>query len=48
MDWKIDSGDELTLPPGGAVGKNFETGNPPMNARVETHSNVVKRDVGPD
>ena len=48
VDWKIDSGDKVTLPLGGGVGKIFKIGKQAMNARVEAYSNVVKPDGAPD
>jgi hypothetical protein len=48
VDWKIDSGDKMTLPLGGGVGKIFKIGDQAMNARVEAYSNVVKPDGAPD
>lgn len=47
-DWKIKSGDKMTLPLGGGVGKIFKVGGQAMNARVEAYSNVVKPDGAPD
>jgi hypothetical protein len=48
VDWKIKSGDKVTLPLGGGVGKIFKVGNQPMNARVEAYANVIKPDGAPD
>lgn len=48
VDWKIKSGDEMTLPLGGGIGKIFKIGNQPMNMRVEAYGNVVKPDGAPD
>ena len=48
VDWKIKSGDKMTLPLGGGVGKIFKVGKQPMNARVEAYANVVKPDGAPD
>jgi len=47
-DWKIKSGDKMTLPLGGGVGKIFKVGEQAMNVRVEAYSNVVKPDGAPD
>jgi hypothetical protein len=47
-DWKIKSGDKMTLPLGGGVGKIFKVGKQPMNARVEAYSNVINPDGAPD
>jgi hypothetical protein len=46
-DWKIKSGDKMTLPLGGGFGKIFKVGNQPMNARVEAYGNVVRPDGAP-
>jgi hypothetical protein len=48
VDWKIKSGDKVTLPLGGGVGKIFKVGNQAMNARVEAYSNVVRPDGAPE
>lgn len=48
VDWKINSGNKMTLPLGGGVGKIFKIGKQAMNARVEAYSNVVKPDGAPD
>lgn len=48
VDWKIDSGDKVTLPLGGGVGRIFNIGGQAMNARAEAYSNVVQPDRGPD
>jgi hypothetical protein len=47
-DWKINSGDKMTLPLGGGVGKIFKIGDQAMNARLEAYSNVIKPDGAPD
>jgi hypothetical protein len=47
-DWKIKSGDKMTLPLGGGVGKIFKVGEQAMNARVEAYANVVRPDGAPD
>ncbi|MCP3880257.1 MAG: neuromedin U [Sulfitobacter sp.] len=47
-DWKIKSGDKMTLPLGGGVGKIFKVGSQAMNARVEAYSNVVRPDGAPE
>lgn len=48
VDWKAESGDEVTLPLGGGVGKIFKIGNQAMNSRVEAYYNIVHPDAGPD
>jgi hypothetical protein len=48
VDWKVKSGEKVTLPLGGGVGKIFKVGNQPMNTRVEAYGNVVKPDGAPD
>jgi hypothetical protein len=48
VDWKIKSGDEITLPLGGGVGKIFKIGNQPMNMRVEAYYNVIQPDLAPE
>jgi len=48
VDWKIKSGDKVTLPLGGGVGKIFKIGNQPMNMRVESYYNVVRPDGAPE
>ena len=47
VDWKIDSGDKVTLPLGGGVGRIFKFGNQPMNVRVEAYYNAVRPDGAP-
>jgi len=47
MDWEISSGDKVTLPLGGGVGKIFKIGNQPMNMRAEYYYNVIHPDAGP-
>ncbi|MDX2417028.1 MAG: hypothetical protein QNK19_06165 [Xanthomonadales bacterium] len=48
VDWKIKSGDKVTLPLGGGVGKIFKVGNQPMNMRAEAYYNVIHPDAGPE
>ena len=48
VDWKIKSGDKVTLPLGGGAGKIFKVGNQPMNARIEAYYNVIHPDAGPE
>lgn len=48
VDWKIKSGDEMTVPLGGGVGKILKVGNQPMNLRAEAYYNVVNPDGAPD
>ena len=48
VDWKINSGDKVTLPLGGGIGRIFKVGNQPMNMRVEAYYNVVHPDAGPN
>ena len=47
VDWKINSGDKVTLPLGGGFGRIFKIGNQPMNARVEAYYNAVRPDAAP-
>ena len=47
-DWRAKSGDGLTLPLGGGVGKIFKIGQQAMNARVESYYNVARPDSGPE
>jgi len=47
-NWEGESGDKWTVPLGGGVGKVFRIGNQPFNASVQTYSNVVRPDPGPD
>ncbi len=46
-DWKIKSGDKMTLPLGGGVGKIFKVGEQAMNARIEGYVNVIHPDAAP-
>jgi hypothetical protein len=48
VDWKIETGNNATLPLGGGVGKIFKAGNQPMNARVEAYYNVIHPDNAPN
>jgi hypothetical protein len=48
VDWKIKSGDKVTLPLGGGLGRIFKIGNQPMNARVEAYYNVIHPDNAPN
>jgi hypothetical protein len=48
VDWEIRSGDKMTLPLGGGVGKIFKIGNQPINSRLEVYCNVVRPDGAPD
>jgi hypothetical protein len=48
VDWKIDSGDKVTLPLGGGVGKIFKVGEQPMNVRAEAYYNVIHPDAAPN
>ena len=45
VDWKIKSGDKMTLPLGGGVGKIFKIGSQAMNAQVHYYYNVEKPDL---
>ncbi len=47
VDWNAKSGQKVTLPLGGGVGKLFKVGDQAMNARVEAYYNVVRPDAGP-
>lgn len=47
VDWKIESGDKMTLPLGGGVGRIFKAGNQPMSMRVEAYGNVIHPDNAP-
>jgi len=48
VDWKIKSGDKVTLPLGGGLGKIFKIGKQPMNMRVEAYYNAIHPDAGPE
>ena len=48
IDWEISSGDKMTLPLGGGVGKIFQVGKQPMNARVEAYYNAIHPDGAPN
>lgn len=47
-DWEIKSGDKVTLPLGGGIGRIFKIGNQPMNMRAEYYYNVVQPDGAPN
>ena len=47
IDWKINSGDKVTLPLGGGFGRIFKFGNQPLNARAEAYYNAVRPDAAP-
>jgi hypothetical protein len=47
VDWEITSGDKMTLPLGGGIGKIFKIGSQAMNMRVEAYSNVIRPDGAP-
>ena len=44
MDWLARSGQQLTLPLGGGVGKIFHIGKLPGNAKVNAYYNAVRPD----
>lgn len=46
-DWKAASGEQLTVPVGGGVGRLFKVGNQAMNARVEAYYNVERPTQAP-
>jgi hypothetical protein len=48
VDWKAKSGQEVTLPIGGGVGRLFKVGEQAMNMRGEYYYNVVRPDAGPE
>jgi hypothetical protein len=48
VNWKADSGDQWTVPLGGAVGHIFHLGRLPVNAQIGGYHNVVKPDEGPN
>ena len=48
VDWEITSGEKVTLPLGGGVGKIFKAGKQPMNMRAEAYYNVIHPDAGPE
>ncbi|MBT8119896.1 MAG: transporter [Gammaproteobacteria bacterium] len=48
VDWKIKSGDKVTLPLGGGIGKIFKIGSQPMNMRAEAYYNVIHPDGAPE
>jgi hypothetical protein len=48
VDWKAKSGQEVTLPLGGGVGRLFKVGEQAMNMRGEYYYNVVRPDAGPE
>jgi len=48
VDWKINSGDKVTLPLGGGFGKIFKFGKQPMNTRLEAYYNVIHPDAAPN
>jgi hypothetical protein len=48
MDWLAPSGQQLTLPLGGGVGKIFHLGMLPVNAKLEAYYNVVRPDFAAD
>jgi hypothetical protein len=47
INWNADQ-DKLTLPLGGGVGKFFQIGGQPLNARVEGYYNALRPDNAPD
>jgi hypothetical protein len=46
-DWKGASGDKLTVPVGGGIGRLFKVGDQAMNARVEAYYNVERPSQAP-
>lgn len=48
VDWEIKSGDKVTLPLGGGIGKIFKVGSQPMNIRAEAYYNVIHPDGAPE
>jgi hypothetical protein len=47
INWNADE-DKLTLPLGGGVGKFFQIGGQPLNARVEGYYNALRPDNAPE
>jgi hypothetical protein len=48
MNWLAPSGQQLTLPVGGGVGKIFHLGKLPVNAQIGAYYNAVRPDYGSD
>jgi hypothetical protein len=47
-DWLADSGQRLTLPVGGGIGKVLRLGKLPINLQLQGFYNAVHPDNGPD
>ncbi len=47
INWEAES-DQLTLPLGGGVGRIFNMGKQPINAKVEAYYNVLRPDTAPE
>jgi hypothetical protein len=46
VDWKVEHGQQWTVPLGGGIGKIFHFGKLPVNTQISAYYNVVRPDFG--